>query len=624
MDRITRLPGISALAGGVLWFGILFVRIETNETELIQKILLLGILVVVPLGLLLVATPNRDGTHSLPYRLAVIAQPIGALASVVSFLLEPGMTAAVLASLWLLVVVLIAWFGLSRFLRRGLRPSEEFCIDAGLIYVAVGGVWFTMSRLGTQPLGFGDTIVLLTAVHFHFAGFAAPILAGLTGRTVAASGRARILFRLAAMGIVSGTPLVAVGITFSPLLALVGAIVISFGLVLLAIVVLSWLLRSSASLPGRILLAVSSISSSIAMVLACLYAYSIVEKTLIIDIPRMAMTHGIVNAFGFALCGLLGWLIVGPKSRVFPPGVPFSKLPTQSFAGPNYFDRVGALSNSKPQPLGLVDDFSIYRRADFDPDSVDPVVRSFYEETFRYRLVVRPHWRFGFRLGGRIAHSFGTRVGQLRLPIAAESQQDHIESRLLPLDDSIDGRSGVRGWIRTYAGTDGAMYVAAYASHSMMGNTYMNIAFPLPGGNLTSILRITPHTSGDSIGVILSTLAAADPGGDQGVYFANRLMPVRLPVSETITVWRVDSKNPEVMTSGQERPVLRAKHQMWLFGINFLELDYDIFPRTIRKPQLTIFFFEFVFGTFGHSGCLRTRCHSPREIRRPAYGCKVR
>ena len=35
-------------------------------------------------------------------------------------------------------------------------------------------------------LGFGDTIVLLTAVHFHYAGFALLLLAGLAGRRLRA------------------------------------------------------------------------------------------------------------------------------------------------------------------------------------------------------------------------------------------------------------------------------------------------------------------------------------------------------------------------------------------------------------------------------------------------------
>jgi hypothetical protein len=209
--------------------------------------------------------------------------------------------------LWLIVTALIALFGLWRLLFRGSLNANELCIGAGLIYLPVGGMWFFMSRFGIQPIGFGDTIVLLTAVHFHFAGFAAPILAGLAGRTLHAGGVARQLFQFAAVGIIAGTPIVATGITYSPLVAFIGAVVISLGLILFAIVVLGWVIRSVGSLPARFLLGVSAISSASAMVLACLYAYSLVTKTLIIDIPHMAMTHGVINALGFALCGLIAW-----------------------------------------------------------------------------------------------------------------------------------------------------------------------------------------------------------------------------------------------------------------------------------------------------------------------------
>lgn len=127
--------------------------------------------------------------------------------------------------------------------------------------MAIGGLWFTLARLRIQPLGFGDTIVLLTAVHFHFAGFAAPILAGLAGRTLDRSGSARRVFQFSAVGIVAGTPLVAAGITFSPVLALFGALVISVGLCLLAVVVLGWVVPSFRSAWVRFLFGVSSVSS---------------------------------------------------------------------------------------------------------------------------------------------------------------------------------------------------------------------------------------------------------------------------------------------------------------------------------------------------------------------------
>jgi hypothetical protein len=310
------LARTSAVAGAVVWSILLFISTSPSyETELIDKILLLGVLVIVPLGLSLVAQPDGHGQHVLPYRLALVGQPFGAAAVVVSFFVQQGLAAAVLAALWLVVTVLVGLFGVWRLLFGGLLKADELCTGAGLIYLPIGGLWLLMSRLGIQPLGFGDTIVLLTAVHFHFAGFAAPILAGLAGRALNAGSAARRIFQLAAVGIISGTPIVATGITFSPLLALVGAVVVSLGLVLLAVVVLAWVIPSVGPLPARLLLGVSAISSSFAMVLACLYACSLVVKRLIIDIPHMAMTHGVVNSFGFALCGLIAWSLIPPELR---------------------------------------------------------------------------------------------------------------------------------------------------------------------------------------------------------------------------------------------------------------------------------------------------------------------
>jgi hypothetical protein len=302
--------------GAIAWVIVAFVRTSVlPETDLINKVLLLGILVIIPLGLSLVAMPDEDGRHSLWYRLAIYAQPVGAIAAVISLFLEQSVIAAVFASCWFVVTALIACFALWRLVRRGPGPVEEFSLDAGLGFLSIGGGWFILSRLGIQPLGFGDTIVLLTAVHFHFAGFAAPILAGLAGRMIGSTQPARKLSQVAVFAIILGVPLVAAGITASPILALVGAVTVSFGLFVLAFAVIGWILPAVDSLPARILLAISSVSSCSAMVLASVYAYSILSKRLIVDIPQMAMTHGIINAFGFALCGLVAWSFVKPMAR---------------------------------------------------------------------------------------------------------------------------------------------------------------------------------------------------------------------------------------------------------------------------------------------------------------------
>lgn len=564
--QLASLARKSAVAGFVFWLASALIRIgDTQETELIERVFLFATLVVVPLGLLLVATPTRQGRHALPYRLAIVLQPVCAISVFISLYMQKGWLAGLVATPWLAIDILLALFGIWRLAQRGLQPIEEFSIDAALLYPTVGGVSLVLYQLDVQPLGFGATIILLTAVHFHFAGFAAPIIAGMTGRLLRASGQGRAMLYVALTLIFSSMPIVAAGITYSPLVALVGALTISIGLLLLATLTIGSVLLLLDSIAVRVLLIVSAVSSVAAMVLATAYAYSIVTKTVIIDIPAMALTHGLFNAFGFAFCGLVAWSIIQPLTRATPPGIPFSKLPSKRFAGPHYFERVAAVDEVKSQPCGLVDSFSIYDREDFKVDRIEPSIRSFYEETYRYVLTVTPNWKSGFRLGGSFVHWLGVQVGQLSLPIATETPESRVDTRLVPIKDASDGRVDVRGWIRTYTGGNTAMYVAAYSTHTSRAVTYMNIAFPLPGGNLTSVLNIADspdHRVGT--GIVLSTLSSQNALGDQGIYFANLLLPLRLPLNESIAVW--------VNSNGE----LKARHDMWLWRINFLTLEYDI------------------------------------------------
>lgn len=307
----------SAIVGAVVWILLFAVQIgDSPENGLIQRIVLLGIIVIVPLALSLVPGASSTERNIWLYRLALFAQPFGAIAAVVSFLLTPGVPAATLASLWFVVTAVIALLGLSRLGNPELRSAAEISISAGMIYVPVAGSWLIVSRLGLQLLGYGDTIILLTAVHFHFAAYAAPILAGLAGRKLIEKGNDNRAFPLVPLGIIAGTPLVAAGITFSPVTALVGTVMISVSLLILSVLVVGWIVPLIPSLPARILLLISSASTLPAMIFACAYAYSIVAQKLIIDIPQMAKTHGLINAFGFALCGLVAWTLVQGRSTI--------------------------------------------------------------------------------------------------------------------------------------------------------------------------------------------------------------------------------------------------------------------------------------------------------------------
>lgn len=300
--------------GVVLWLLlVLAVTTDSHETELIHKVVFFAMLVIVPLGLSLVMADEQTGSLGL-YRLAVLVQPIAAIVTVASFFFEKGTLSAALSAVWLVFALLVALVGLTRFVSRGLYPLQESTIDAGLLYLPVAGVWLVVYRLGVQPFDYGETIILLTVVHFHFAGFAAPIIAGMTGRMLATLNRSPAkIYLFTVVSIVAAMPLVAAGITFSPWLGLMGTLLLSLGLVMLAVVTVARVIPVVPRFRTRVLLAIAALSSCTAMVLACLYAYSLVAHTVILRIPTMAMTHGLLNAFGFATCSLIAWSTISAK-----------------------------------------------------------------------------------------------------------------------------------------------------------------------------------------------------------------------------------------------------------------------------------------------------------------------
>src|ERR1044072_5686477 len=185
-QRLREFARWSAAVGVVVWvLLVLTTATDAHETELIHRVVFFAFLVIVPLGLSLV--PGEQTSGLALYRVAVFLQPVAAVIAIASFFFEKGAASAALAAVWFVFTAVVALFGLTRLLTRGLYPLPETSIDAGLLYLPVGGAWLIVYRLGVQPFDYGETIILLTVVHFHFAGFAAPIIAGMAGRLLARS-----------------------------------------------------------------------------------------------------------------------------------------------------------------------------------------------------------------------------------------------------------------------------------------------------------------------------------------------------------------------------------------------------------------------------------------------------
>src|SRR5690348_896386 len=284
-QRLREFARRSAAVGVVVWvLLVLAVTTDSHETELIHRVVFFAFLVIVPLGLSL--APGEQTTGLGLYRIAVFLQPVAAVIAITSFFFAKGAASAALAAVWFVFTAIVALFGLTRLVSRGLYPLPETSVDAGFLYLPVGGAWLIVYRLGVQPLDYGETIILLTVVHFHFAGFAAPIVAGMAGRVLARS-KVGTGFPIIVVALIAAMPLVAAGITFSPWLGLAGTLLLSIGLVLLAVLTTARVLPAIASLSARVLLLIGALSSFVAMMLASLYSYSIVAHVLILRIPTM-------------------------------------------------------------------------------------------------------------------------------------------------------------------------------------------------------------------------------------------------------------------------------------------------------------------------------------------------
>jgi hypothetical protein len=539
--------------------------------------------VVVPLAVRVVDERDRAG-HRPRLLVALRACTLPAAAVLCSSIaIEPGPVAAALAAPWMLVCAALALYGAGRVVRRGLAPVAELAIDAGFVFIAVGGMWTVAWRAGGSFMGFAPLWVLLTAAHFHVAGFALPIAAGMIARL-----RPGGVSAACALAVITGVPLTAVGIASSRTIEVAAGLVLSLGALGVGALWIASAGRRGRGV-GRVLSVVAGASLLASMPLAINYALGrgeLFRLAGLTGIETMAVTHGALNALGFATAVMVSLCVRPIASRATEGGMPVSRLASSGRVGADYFARRGldrtAQIDPQRRPRGLVDRLEQLEHPGFDAGGVAPAIRAFYEDTAGHVLFVRPDWRRGFRLGARLFTAIARRVEQLGLPLRAEREDDRIASTIVAIDDAADGRPGARAWVRTYADTGRAMYVAAYATHVHRRVAYMNIAFPLPWSNLASILRADPIERGR--GLVLTTVNPPGEPGDAGIWWvlqlAGRSWRVRLPLRETIHVWTPDmpSAPRDLVARAPAGTTSLARHQLWLFGIHYLTLDYTMAP----------------------------------------------
>jgi uncharacterized protein (UPF0548 family) len=249
---------------------------------------------------------QRVGNKLLPLLLPAAVLAALALGSTAGTWIATG-----LATPWLLVCIAIAWAGIQLLQQQFSSPGMAAVTTAfGCMYAAVGGAWFWADRAGISPMGFDEAIVRLTALHFHFAGFALPVLTAIAMRIHPGG-----LARLACTGIVAGVPLTAVGITatqyhFGPVPETIAAVVMSLSGLLTGVV----LLRIAGQYRS-LALGIAGILLFGIMALSLTYGLRVYLPESALSIDAMRAIHGSLNGLVALPLAFLG--IWGSKVRAF-------------------------------------------------------------------------------------------------------------------------------------------------------------------------------------------------------------------------------------------------------------------------------------------------------------------
>ena len=268
----------------------------------IVALFLVAPLVVVPLGLRLLPVDDDMLARRLAGTAIRASVPSGALLGI-GFVLPAGLVAAALTIPWLTVAALTATAAVIGLTRDPtlLRPGIRHATAAARLFLAVGATFALVDRLGFRPFDFPATIVLLTAVHFHFAGFVLPI-AGALGY----SRHPARWIELALGVVILGIPLTALGFFGLPIVNWAGSMLVACGG--FGIGIATWVVAGHlATRPARLLARIAAASLLLAMPMAATYSSGVLSGTTWLDLPTMARIHGSLNALGFAVPVIVAW-----------------------------------------------------------------------------------------------------------------------------------------------------------------------------------------------------------------------------------------------------------------------------------------------------------------------------
>ncbi|MDM5461963.1 MULTISPECIES: YndJ family protein [Bacillus cereus group] len=524
---------------------IIFLIYEWSNINPVEAIILLSILLFIPMSFCIIDKETRNGTYLLFYKFVSFLYPIAAISAMLAFVTNHYF----FALLWFAYTGIVALFGISRLLERGWKPLEEAAIDSAFIYLFLGGFWFFASVAKFPIMHFSSDIVLLTAAHFHYSAFLLPLSAGLLGRKREQGSK---LYDAIMFIIVISPMTVAIGITYSRVFEFFAVFIYLCAIYGYGVYV--WRTKFNA-ISAKILLTLSSSTLMVTIMFSLIYSYGNFKQAMTITIAQMVWIHGVVNGIGVALPAFVGWMIEksAPKYKYY--GKIMSRLRGNATVGEAFLHNRNLIDNKEYK--GLVDKMNDFHSEVFDMAKIPLSIIRFYENTKEYELQSHIKWTRWFRPLAFCYEKMSKRVGQIHLGMGGKWETMH--GSIIGVIDEKDGRENVRAWLRKNEAGE-SIFVALYSKHTHEDEKYMNIGLPLPYSNMTGILKLCNKNKD----LIITSKLRRNGKGDEGIYLHTRFFTIRLPLAETFIIKESTDQ------------ILEANHRMWIFGVKFLEIDYEI------------------------------------------------
>ncbi|WP_345085406.1 hypothetical protein [Nemorincola caseinilytica] len=239
--------------------------------------------------------------------------------------------------------------------------------------------------------------------------------------------------------------------------------------------------------------------------------------------------------------------------------------------GGQFYERYAAdrgLVIDKDHKDGLIGDFAALIPAT-DPlkDKLHPRVRHFYEHTTQYKLEVWSQWYSPISFFSRILiKSVSTRMDQLNIPLDPLETSRGMTNDVLQLKDPATGALVCACWLRRSILSGRVVYAGFYSGVIIDGSPLVKVAFPLPNGNVTVLLRVVVQPDGS-----VKLISRGRGIGDAGYYRvqkrdADSVRLRYLPLKESIHVYE------------DEHGTLRTDHLFSFWRFKFLHLHYKIMP----------------------------------------------